>query len=82
LELLLADALLADWSLALCDPLLSRGGGVLSEGRCQTDCASEAPPSLPLALLAAAALLLTSDAKTSFPCAGSGSDRADLDGAP
>jgi hypothetical protein len=50
----------------------------LSEGRCQTDCASEAPPSL---LPAVAALLLTSDAKMSLPCDGADSDRAERGGA-
>jgi hypothetical protein len=77
----LFELLLAGGSLAACDPLLLLfwgGGGVLSLGRCHTDCASEAEPSL----LAEAALLSTSDAKMSFPCDGSGSDRADLGGAP
>ena len=79
----LFELLLADGSLAACDPLLllllfGGGGGLLSLGRCHTDCASEAEPSL----LAEAVLLSTSDAKMSFPCDGSGSDRADLDGAP
>jgi hypothetical protein len=74
----LFELLLADGSLAACDPLLSCGGGVLSLGRCHTDCASEPAPSL----LVAAVLLLTSDAKMSLPCEESGSDRADLGGAP
>lgn len=50
----------------------------MSVGRCQTDCASEAPPSL---LPAAAALLSTSDANTSLPCDGADSDRAERGGA-
>jgi hypothetical protein len=81
----LFELLLAGGSLA-CDALLLLlllllfwgGGGVLSLGRCHTDCASEAEPSL----FAEGVLLLTSDAKMSFPCDGSGSDRADLGGAP
>jgi len=78
----LFELLLAGGSLAACDALLlllllfCGGGGVLSLGRCHTDCASE--PSL----LAEGVLLLTSDAKMSFPWDGSGSDRADLGGAP
>jgi hypothetical protein len=79
----LFELLLAGGSFAACDPLLllllfCAGGGVLSLGRCHTDCASEAEPSL----LAEGMLLSTSDAKMSFPCDGSGSDRADLGGAP
>jgi hypothetical protein len=79
----LFELLLAGGWLAACEPLLlllllCGGGGVLSLGRCHTDCASEAEPSL----LAETVLLSTSDAKMSFPCDGSGSDRADFGGAP